>query len=227
MPDRSVGTGSSEWREDQKARATRTLADTPTESLDTADRSLTELVYGAQQGDMDAFEQIFLRFQRRIYNLVYQMVSNEDDASEITQQVFVRAHDSLGRLEHAEAFTTWIHTIATNLCRDHVRRRSHIRTDSLEQRYSGDDDSESTREIPDDSVSPEGILEDAEKHAVIHQAIQSLSENHRAVITLHHLQGMEVVDIAEIMGCRVGTVKSRLARARDELYKKLKDYVLA
>ena len=186
------------------------------------------MVHAAQRGDMGAFEQVFLRFQKRIYNLVYQMVNNEDDAAEITQQVFVRAHDSLSRLEHAEAFTTWVHTIATNLCRDHVRRRSHVRTESLEQTYTDDGEGETAgREIPDESVSPEGVIEDAEKHAVIRQAIKDLSENHRAVITMHHLQGMEVVDIAKIMGCQVGTVKSRLARARAELYRKLKGYLQA
>lgn len=189
------------------------------------EESLTDLVHAAQEGDMAAFEEIFHRFQRRIYNVVYQMVGNEDDAAEITQQVFVRAHDSLRRLEHAEAFTTWIHTIAANLCRDHVRRRSHVRTESLDQGYGEEDSSEGSRDIPDESGNPEKVLEHAEKHALIRQAIQSLSDNHRAVIVMHHLQGMEVVDIAKIMGCRVGTVKSRLARARDELYRKLKSYL--
>lgn len=201
------------------------MAYSPHRIPDANEPSLTELVRAAQTGDMGAFEQIFLRFQRRIYNVIYQMIGNEDDAAEIAQQVFVRVHDALPRLEHPEAFTTWIHTIATNLCRDHVRRRGHVRTESLDQRYGYDDEPNSGREIPDESGSPEGVLEHAEKHAVIHQAIQALSDNHRAVITMHHLQGMEVVDIAKIMGCRVGTVKSRLSRARDELYRTLKGYL--
>jgi len=201
------------------------LAHSSTSTQDADREALTALVNAARQGDMAAFEQLFHRFQQRLFNLIYQMVGNEDDAAEITQQTFVRAHDSLGRLEHAEAFTTWIHTIAVNLCRDHVRRRTHDRTESIDQKNGDDDGPDGGREIPDESGSPETVVEDAEKHAMIRQAIQSLSPNHRAVITMHHLQGMEVVDIAKIMGCRVGTVKSRLARARDDLHAQLSGYL--
>lgn len=185
-----------------------------------------DLVRRAKEGDWEAREQLFRQYNRRLYNFVLRMVNNEEDAADITQDVFVRLFETLPSLRAEEAFTSFLYTIAVNACRDHARRRQRVQFESLDAPRAGTDDEESsTLEIPDDADTPDVSLERDELQKRVQQAIATLSEDHRAVIVMHHLQDMEVNDMARILGVRVGTVKSRLARARAELERKLRSYV--
>ena len=190
----------------------------PGASLDTA------LVARAREGDLSAFEEIYRRYDRRIYNTVYQVVRNEDDAADITQEAFIRAYRSLKNLRSDEAFTSWLFRIAINLSRNHLRGRPSFRVESLDE-YATSEEEEQELQVPDSTGDPARMAETREMQSMVRRAVGALSPAHREVITLHHLEGMRVDDIARILNCSVGTVKSRLSRARDELKRKLRSYV--
>ena len=190
-----------------------------------AENPQTEWVRRAQAGDLQAFEQLFDHYQRGIYNVIFQMVRSEADAADLTQDVFVRAWKALPRLDAPEAFTSWLYRIATNLSRNWIRDNTRVRKESLDQPMGGDEDEGSTREIADFSGNPADVVQTQAVQDVVRSAIEGLSEDHRTVVTLHHLDGMPVEDIAKVMHCSVGTVKSRLSRARDHLKRKLAGFV--
>lgn len=185
----------------------------------------TDLVRDAKHGDIAVFERLFAKYQKRVYNLIYRMVGNETDASDLTQDVFVRVYNSLGRLKSEDAFFAWVRTVATNICRDHFRKMGRsIRACSLDEKVSLDD-GEVEREVADDSGNPARLLERQDLQEAVQRAIDSLSAEHRTLVVLHHIEGMDLKDIARELRIPVGTVKSRLARARDELKRKLGHYV--
>jgi len=184
----------------------------------------TSLVASAREGDQAAFEEIYRRYERRIYNTVFQVVRNEEDAADITQETFIRAFRSLKNLRSDEAFTSWLFRIAINLSRNHLRSRPHFRIESLDE-FATSEDGEQELQVPDTSNDPARSVETREMQGVVRRAVSTLSPAHREVISLHHLEGMRVDDIANILHCSVGTVKSRLSRARDELKRKLRSYV--
>lgn len=189
------------------------------------DAEIVALVGRAKEGDRAAFAEIFQRFHRRVYSTVYQVVQNENDADDITQDVFVKVHQSLGTLDADEAFTTWLFTMTVNLCRDHLRRRKRSRARSLDEPIAREDGEVTTLEIPDAAPGPGETAERGEMHRLLHRAIAELPEHQRSCVILHHLQDIEVTEIAKIVGCRVGTVKSRLSRARDALKAHLEPYL--
>jgi RNA polymerase sigma-70 factor, ECF subfamily len=186
-----------------------------------------EWVRRAQQGDLQAFEQLFNQYQRPVYNIFYQMLRSDADAADLTQDVFVRAWRSLPRLETPEAFPSWLFRIAANLTRNWIRDNSRVRLESLDQPVGNNDDDGPTREIADPSRDPASETQVRATQSVVQKAIEGLSPDHRMVVTLHHLEGLSVEEIAGIMKCSVGTVKSRLSRARDHLRRKLAGYVEA
>jgi len=179
----------------------------------------------AQKGDLQAFERLFGQYQRGIYNVVFQMVRSEADAADLTQDVFVRAWKALPRLDAPEAFTSWLYRIAGNLARNWIRDNTRVRKESLDQPFGDGDDEGGGREIADFSSNPADVVQTQEVQEVVRGAIQGLSADHRTVVTLHHLEGMPVEEVAQIMNCSVGTVKSRLSRARDHLRRKLAGFV--
>ena len=182
-----------------------------------------ELVRRSKAGDHRAYELLFGRHHRRIYSIVFGMLRNDADASDATQEAFVRAFRSLDRLEADGAYGGWLAQIAVNVCRD-ILKRPRIVSRSLDEPIA-DDESEYKLEIPDWTDSPERTSLNQELRDVVNRAISTLSDDHRVVITMHHLEAIDVLDIAEILGLSEGTVKSRLSRARAELRRKLGHYV--
>ncbi len=188
------------------------------------DIPVADWVRRAQEGDVRAFEQLFQQYHRGIYNTIYQMTHNDADAADLTQEVFVRAYRALPRLQTPEAFTSWLYRIAVNLSRNWLRDRGRVRVESLEQ--PGEEGEEgNTREIADPNSDPAVLAQTRDMQERVQKAIAGLSPDHRRVVTLHHLEGMPVEEIARIMGCSIGTVKSRLSRAREHLRRKLSGYV--
>lgn len=189
------------------------------------DNPQTDWVRRAQAGDLQAFEQLFNQYHRGIYNIIFQMVRNDADAADLTQDVFVRAWKSLPRLQSPEAFTSWIYRVATNLTRNWIRDHGRVRVDSLDQPFGPDEDEGGQRDIADTRADPAAVTQTRATQDVVQRAIAGLSDDHRLVVTLHHIEGLAVEDIAGVMNCSVGTVKSRLSRARENLRRKLAGYV--
>ncbi len=179
----------------------------------------------AKEGDLKAFEEIYQMYHRRIYNAVYGMLGDPDDAQDVTQDVFMRLYDALPTLRADEAFSTYLYRIALNLCRDRARRKKRVRFQSMDTPRADDEGDVEPMEFPDGGKLPEEILTSDELQRRVREAVLTLSNDHKAVIVMHHFQGMEVNDIARILGVPTGTVKSRLARGRDQLHRKLRSYL--
>lgn len=214
------------------ARATNVANDSPDTQapapapIDPAKAAFLKVLQRAKDGDKKAFEEIFNLYHRRIYNAVYGMLGNADDAQDVAQDVFVRLHSALPTLRADEAFSTYLYRIALNLCRDRARRKKRVRFQSIDTPRSHDPDGESDpMDFPDYAKLPDEELSGNELQHRVREAVKELTDDHRAVIVMHHFQGMEVNDIARILGVPNGTVKSRLARGRDQLNRKLRGYL--
>ena len=179
----------------------------------------------AKEGDLKAFEEIYQMYHRRIYNAVYGMLGDPDDAQDVTQDVFMRLYDALPTLRADEAFSTYLYRIALNLCRDRARRKKRVRFQSMDTPRADDEGDVEPMEFPDGGKLPEELLTGDELQQRVREAVLTLSVDHKAVIVMHHFQGMEVNDIARILKVPTGTVKSRLARGRDQLHRKLRSYL--
>ena len=188
-------------------------------------QSDAELVRRCRAGDVGAFEELFRRYQKPIYSMLYRMVRNAEEAADLTQDTFVRAYSALSTLRDEATFYGWLRQIAVNLARNRYKRQARVRMESLDEALVSESGGEMLRELTDASPGPERLAEDAELRRRVEDAVASLSDDHRMVITLHHLEHMDVAEIAKILGVSVGTVKSRLARARGQLYKRLRSYV--
>ena len=194
-------------------------------TIDPAKQQFLLTLQRAKEGDIKAFEEIFQLYHRRIYNAVYGMLGDPDDAQDVTQDVFMRLHDALPTLRADEAFSTYLYRIALNLCRDRARRKKRVRFQSMDTPRTDDEGDSEPMDFPDQGKLPEETLTNDELQRRVREAVQTLSPDHRAVIVMHHFQGMEVNDIANILKVPTGTVKSRLARGRDQLHRKLRGYL--
>ena len=200
----------------------------PPPPINEAKAAFLLILQRAKEGDKKAFEEIFHLYHRRIYNAVYGMLSDHDDAQDVTQDVFMRLHDALPTLRADEAFSTYLYRIALNLCRDRARRKKRVRFQSMDTPRLSDEGDAEPMEFPDLGQTgrlPEETLTTEELQRRVREAVQTLSQDHKAVIVMHHFQGMEVNDIARILSVPTGTVKSRLARGRDQLHRKLRGYL--
>jgi RNA polymerase sigma-70 factor (ECF subfamily) len=167
----------------------------------------------ARDGDVDAFNRLVLEHERPVYSLTYRLLGNPDDAADATQDAFVNAYRAINGFR-GEAIRPWLFRIAVRCCYDQLRKRKRRREDSLE----GEDDDDDPFDPPDDlEGNPERTAMRAETAAEIDVAIQSLPLDQRTIVTLCDVQGLSYEEAAEITGAELGTVKSRLSRARARL----------
>ena len=178
----------------------------------------------ARAGDQEALRELYERHHRRIFNLVYRMVGKREEAVDLTAEVFLRAFQNLKHLKTDEAFGGWLRRVAVNLCLDYGKRKA-VPTLSLDMLADPEEGRRRPSEPAEPGRGPEQLLVAEELSGKVQEALAQLSTTHRAVILLHHLDGKEVREIAQIMHCSEGTVKSRLGRARENLRKLLLDYV--
>jgi len=181
-----------------------------------------QLVTLAQEGEIAAFESLVQEYENRIYNLAYRMLGNTEDARDAAQETFLKAYAALERFRGDSSFSTWLYRIAKNACLDVLRARGRARTFSLDDPLHTED-GEIDRQIEGDLPAPEEVLLSREAESVIHDALGQLSEHHRSVVVLRDLEGFSYEEIAEILDVRLGTVKSRLYRARAALHSHLVD----
>lgn len=183
-----------------------------------------ELVVQCQLGERKALEALVKRYQKTVFAMLYQLAPDWHDIADLAQEVFIRVYRHVGSLRNPKTFRAWLNQITINLFYDELRKRPRkIPTISLDK--TGDDDDEQIREFPDLSQGPDEIVLNQELATFIRQAMNELPEQFRTVIVLRELQGLSYEEIAESLGCELGTVKSRIARARARLQIMLKNYV--
>ena len=175
----------------------------------------TELVRKAAAGDSDAVEQLVLSYEKPIYNLCLRMCGNADDAMDLTQETFLKAWRSLGSFRADAAFSTWLYRLCSNLCIDHLRREQKRKVLPLQVEDSDGD--ERPLDVPDPAAGPEERLSAQEDRQQVAAALQSLEPEYREALTLRVLHDLSYADIAAVLQVREGTVKSRIARAREKM----------
>ena len=172
------------------------------------------LVERCRQRDMDAFGKIVDAYQSRVFGFVRRMVKNSEDASDVTQEVFIRAYQSFDRFDGRSSLRTWLFRIAYNLCVDRSRRAKRAPAPtSLEGNFAQDE----PLDFADHRVDPQGALLDGELATVVEQGIAAMSVKLRTVLLLHDRDDLSYDEIAQTVGVPVGTVKSRLFLARNHL----------
>ncbi len=180
-----------------------------------------QLVERARAGDVDAFGELYQHTHRRIYQYIRQMVPTPEDAEDLMQEVYLRAWSGLKQLQANEAFWVWLHRIARNAVLD-WRKRKQVTTVSLESNFTDEEDGETEPvEVADWSENPEQIALSGAMQEAVRQAVRSLPENHREVVTMYYLEDMGISEVAQVLGVPKNTVLSRLARARETLRRKL------
>jgi len=178
--------------------------------------NLNSLIEQAQKGDVLAFEKLIEDHQKKVYNIAFRFMGNSEDASEVAQEAFIRVYKSIKNFKGKSSFSTWLYRIVVNICMDEMRKRNKqniVYIDEITQTEKG----EYRHEIESGEESPQQQVEINETRNEIYAAINSLSDEHKAVIVLKDIQGFSYEEIAGMMKCPEGTVKSRLNRARSIL----------
>lgn len=185
------------------------------------DNTLDErrLIRKAKAGDQQAFGALLSKHEMRMYNIAYRMMGNSEDAMDMVQEAMIKVYRSLGRFEGSAQLGTWLYRVTTNTCLDELRRRKLRQTVSLDERM------EKGAPSPPDHIfaKPEEAVEQMEKNQALRAAIKKLTPEHQAAIVLRDMQGMTYQQAAKIMDCPIGTMKSRVNRARAALREELKN----
>ncbi len=183
------------------------------------------LVQRSQAGDLAAFDLLIRRHQERVYATVYHMTANHEDAADLTQETFIKAYNALQGFKGDCAFFTWIYRIAVNRTLNHLKQRRnrtlHLSLNDLDLNAEHDPDIVA---LSSDNT-PRRNLNLTELQEKLNGALLKLSESHRMVVILHDIQGLPHEEIARIMDCNTGTVRSRLFYARQQLQGLLSDYL--
>ena len=170
-------------------------------------------VLKAQRGDLDAFESIVEKYKKKVFNLAFKMLQDREDASDAAQDAFLKVYRSLPRFKGDAKFSTWLYRIVTNVCLDYIRRRKKVVEISLDKQLEMSD-GKLDFELPDEAINIEEEAEKTEFHQLVLDAVDNLPETHRLVILMRDFQNMSYSEIAELLSCPEGTVKSRINRAR-------------
>jgi len=182
------------------------------------------LVRRAQREDTSAYDELVRRYQERIYATVYHMTSNHEDANDLTQDAFIKAYRALKSFKGDSSFYTWVYRIAVNNTINFLKqRKNRVQMSLNDMDFNAEHDPDLVALISHNT--PRRDLSLAELQEKLNAAMQKLSEHHRMVVVLHDIQGMSHEEIGAIMDCNVGTVRSRLFYARQQLQAYLADYL--
>jgi RNA polymerase sigma-70 factor (ECF subfamily) len=183
-----------------------------------------ELVRDARQGNLTAYDELVKRYQERIYATLYHMTSNHEDANDLAQESFIKAFQALKSFKGGSSFYTWLYRIAVNKTINFLKQRknrTHISLNNID--FNAEHDPDLIALISEQTPRrAAGLTELQEK---LNEALMKLSESHRLVVVMHDVQGLSHEEIAEAMDCNVGTVRSRLFYARQQLQGFLADYL--
>ena len=183
-----------------------------------------ELVRRSQKGDVTAYDELIRRYQERIYATVYHMTSNHEDANDLAQEAFIKGYTALKSFKGDSSFYTWIYRIAVNKTINFLKQRqnrTHLSLNDMD--FNAENDPDLVALISD--RTPRRDINLSELQEKLNEAMQKLSPVHRLVVTLHDVQGLSHEEIGKIIDCNIGTVRSRLFYARQQLQAYLSDYV--
>lgn len=176
-----------------------------------SEKKIIEKVLG---GDANAFEELVLKYEKTVYNLALRMVGDRDDASDMTQEAFIKAYGSLSSFRGDSKFSVWIYRITTNVCLDFLRSKSRKQQVSL---TVSDDDEDAQLDIPDPKADPEQQLMQKMSMQSVEEGLKTLPDKQRQILVMRELGGMSYAEIGAALSLEEGTVKSRIFRARKRL----------
>ncbi len=191
--------------------------------MDAANISIDDsvLVEKCRRGDYDAMERLIIKYQNRIYNVILKICANADDAAELTQETFVKVIENISKFQGRSSFYTWAFRIAVNLTLNYCRRNVRLPVTSLEARTDrGQDDKKQLLKdflSDDSSPDPAAVAQNKELCEMALKALMKLDDAQRTVIVLRDIEGMNYAQIARVLDIELGTVRSRLSRARSNL----------
>ena len=191
-------------------------AEVPAEEMD--------LVRRAQRGDLKAYDDLVQRYQERIYATIYHMTSNHEDANDLAQDSFIKAFQALKSFKGGSSFYTWLYRIAVNKTINFLKQRknrTHMSLNDLD--FNTENNPDLVALISENTPRRDAGLKELQEK--LNAALLKLSEPHRLVVVLHDVQGQSHEEIAEVMDCNIGTVRSRLFYARQQLQSLLTDYL--
>lgn len=195
------------------------MSDSPQTDSDLA------LVQRVQQGDIRAFDLLVIKYQRRVERLIGRFVRDTDLVQDLAQEAFIRAYRALPQFRGESAFYTWLYRIAVNTAKKQlmVLGRDPVITESaLAERREQEDETSAPQLEQRDDETPEAVLAGKEVARVVNEAIQALSEDLRQALVLREIEGLSYEEIAQVMNCPVGTVRSRIFRAREAIAQRLR-----
>jgi len=182
------------------------------------------LVRKARHGDLEAYDELVRRYQERIYGTIYHMTANHEDANDLAQESFIKAFQALKSFKGGSSFYTWLYRIAVNKTINFLKqRKNRIQMSLNDLDFNAEHDPDLVALISE--KTPHRDVNLSELQEKLNEALLKLSEPHRLVVVLHDVQGMAHDEIAKVMDCNIGTVRSRLFYARQQLQALLSDYV--
>lgn len=178
------------------------------------------LIERCKEGDDEAFSLLIDRYQQKVYNTAFRMMGNYHDASDCAQEVFLRIFRSIRSFRGESSFSTWVYHITVNVCKDELRSRQRHIEDSIDEMLQTPD-GERHKEIASDSPEPSEVYERTEMMERLQELINELEPNYRMILLMREHDEMSYQEIADMLGLSIGTVKSRINRARIALRKKI------
>ncbi len=175
----------------------------------------SKVVASYLEGDTWAFDELVVRYQKRLLNFVYRTIGDRERAEDLVQEVFIRVHRHLARFDQTKKFSTWIYTIASNLAKNELRNRSRsplVLFQTIKKNWEAD---HRPLQFEDKHQRPDDLYRKRHLRDLVQWAVRQLPEHHRVVFVLRELEGKTYEEIADITACNLGTVKSRLNRARN------------
>lgn len=181
------------------------------------------LISKIKKGDNEAFSELVKAYEKKSLNFAYRMLKNLTDAEDATQEAFLKVFDKIHTFHGKSSFSTWFYTILSNICLDMLRKKAR-RGDTVSINQTTNDNKDFELQIEDTADSPYKQLQKKDAHKLLENALSKISDEHRAVIILRDINGLDYEEISKILNISLGTVKSRISRARLSLRKILEEY---
>lgn len=179
-----------------------------------------ELIKRSKKGDLFAFEELLRMYEKKVYAIAYRYMGNREDAMDMAQEAFLKAYQAIGSFRGESAFGTWVGRIVSNKCLDELRRRRNINITSFEEEVELEEGS-LRKEVAAPDASPEEQYLQQEKAEYLQRLIDDMRPDYKAVIIMREVEGRTYDEIAAEMNCSLGTIKSRLSRARNYLKERI------